>query len=163
MPQGKANTPERFWQRVDMGGACWRWMGARLPAGYGRLSFQRRSMYAHRVAYLLTYGVIPEGLCVLHRCDNPPCVRPDHLFLGTQTDNARDRERKNRGGWRNHQRKPRPAPLGIRRVLGPTEQWSPLRPHCGACGETQRRFMAKGLCSRCYLREWKRQRKEVAS
>ena len=56
-------------------------------------------MGAHRMAWIIAYGSIPQGLCVLHRCDNPPCVRPDHLFLGTKGDNNRDCVAKGRGGY----------------------------------------------------------------
>jgi len=73
-------------------GACWEWEGSRFPSGYGRL----KRMRAHRAVWEAVYGPIPAGLCVLHRCDNPPCVRPDHLRLGTQADNMRDRASKGR-------------------------------------------------------------------
>lgn len=65
-------------------------------AGYGRLRIAGRWDLAHRVAYILRSGPIADGLCVLHRCDNPCCVNPKHLFVGTKTDNALDRDRKNR-------------------------------------------------------------------
>lgn len=94
-------TPEdRFWLRVGKteDDSCWLWLGSRKErnGGYGQLSFYGRFAYAHRVSWHLSNGPIPEGAQVLHKCDNPPCVRPDHLFLGTQADNVRDMFRKGR-------------------------------------------------------------------
>lgn len=83
-----------FWAQVHKSGDCWEWKGKRYPSGYGRHS----KFYAHRVAYELVHGPIPAGMFVCHRCDNPPCCNPAHLFLGTPEDNAKDRERKGRGG-----------------------------------------------------------------
>lgn len=87
---------ERFWPRVDKSGDCWEWQGGRVPQGYGAFWLDGRNRPAHRVAWELTNGPIPSGLFVLHRCDNMPCVRPDHLFLGTQADNMADKTRKGR-------------------------------------------------------------------
>lgn len=88
---------ERFWSKVDRSGDCWIWTASRLRRGYGQFGLYKRRMWkAHRVAWELTYGDIPPGLCVCHRCDNPPCVRPDHLFLGTFRDNNADCKRKAR-------------------------------------------------------------------
>ena len=89
-------TPERiasFWEKVDRQtqGDCWRWKAFRNPMGYGMFGVKRDVRLAHRIAYELTYGEIPEGMCVLHRCDNPSCVNPSHLYLGTRTDNNRDK------------------------------------------------------------------------
>lgn len=101
-PRGpKAVHPkDRFWDLVDKQDeeGCWLWKGSIYDTGmgYGVLSYQSKHLQAHRVSYELEYGEIPVGLCVLHKCDNPPCVRPDHLFLGTRKDNAEDRHRKGR-------------------------------------------------------------------
>lgn len=79
-----------FYDRVeftDVG--CWEWMGARAK-GYGSLHLNGRHVMAHRISWELARGPIPEGLNVLHKCDNPPCIRPSHLFLGTQAVNAWD-------------------------------------------------------------------------
>lgn len=88
---------ERFWEQVDTSGECWTWTGGRLPSGYGRLQENKRTVLAHRVSWELHFGGAVPKLLVLHHCDNPPCVRPSHLFLGTHKDNAEDRERKGRG------------------------------------------------------------------
>lgn len=77
-------------------GDCWGWNGSRHTNGYGRLNRTSGIVYAHRFAYEATYGPIPPGYDVLHRCDNPPCSNPAHLFLGTQADNNADCRRKGR-------------------------------------------------------------------
>lgn len=100
----QAPLDQRLWRRVRKGGGCWEWTGARDHSGYGLIGTglkregNRRVDRTHRIAWALTNGPIPSGLKVLHRCDNPPCVRPEHLFLGSDTVNARDREGKVRGG-----------------------------------------------------------------
>lgn len=76
---------------------CWLWTGARKPGGYGNFQMRPRQFEsAHRASWLLHRGEIPDGLWVLHRCDDPRCVNPDHLFLGTPLDNTRDMEAKGR-------------------------------------------------------------------
>lgn len=93
-----ASLAERFWQNVvkqEIG--CWLWTGAKIPRGYGTIGFKNKNILAHRLAYELQYGVIPTGLCVCHHCDNPSCVRGDHLFLGSYKDNEDDKWRKGRG------------------------------------------------------------------
>lgn len=82
----------RFWSRVQKSDGCWTWTGSKDGDGYGFVGRDR----AHRFSYELANGPIPKGLCVLHTCDNPPCVRPDHLFLGTHADNVADRHAKGR-------------------------------------------------------------------
>ncbi len=91
---------ERFWRYVQKSDGCWEWTGYRGTGGYGQIgegTGQGRNLTAHRVSWLLHFGSIPPGLFVCHHCDNPPCVRPDHLFLGTAQINVADRERKGRG------------------------------------------------------------------
>ncbi len=83
---------ERFWAKVHRTEKCWEWQGTRNTRGYG--IFGNRG--AHRVAYEFFYGLIPDGLVICHKCDNPPCVRPDHLFAGTRGDNFEDMIRKGR-------------------------------------------------------------------
>jgi hypothetical protein len=70
--------------------ACWGWTGARISTGYGAIRVAGAAVLAHRAAYAVAYGPIPDGAHVLHRCDNPPCTNPGHLFLGTHAENMRD-------------------------------------------------------------------------
>lgn len=107
-------TPEiiaRFWSNVDRSGgpdACWEWQGSRHPFGYGQSYFTKPvTALAHRVAWIIEHGAITSNQFVCHRCDNPPCVNPTHLFLGTQLDNMRDMNAKGR-----HPHNPAWHPMG---------------------------------------------------
>lgn len=87
----------RFWAKVDKSQGCWVFTGHRNSRdGYGRIGVGARVWLAHRMAWTLEHGPIPDGLFVLHHCDNPPCVRPDHLFLGNDSDNRWDMVMKGR-------------------------------------------------------------------
>lgn len=88
---------DRLWSRVkEDSKGCWVWTWRTDDCGYGDIHWGRESK-AHRIAWMLVYGEITGGLHVLHHCDNPPCCNPNHLFLGTPKDNARDKESKGRG------------------------------------------------------------------
>ncbi len=97
---------ERFWEKVQKSEGCWLWTANTTKdrngnKRYGLLGAGRRGegmLYAHRVSWELHFGAIPEGLLILHRCDTPACVNPNHLFLGTQTDNMQDMAAKGRQG-----------------------------------------------------------------
>lgn len=94
----RPNTAESFWSRIDRSnpGACWPWPGGKSSRGYGTVSWGNRNVGAHRVAYELAHGLIPAGMFVCHRCDNPPCCNPAHLFLGAPKDNTQDMVSKQR-------------------------------------------------------------------
>jgi hypothetical protein len=91
-----SDKPSRFWSKVGTGNGCWEWLAAVNEHGYGRIRWEGRSQKAHRVAWMLWEGPIPAHLDVLHICDNPRCVRPAHLYLGTHADNMRDMFTRNR-------------------------------------------------------------------
>lgn len=90
---------DRFWEKVDKRGhdECWGWNGSKSSHGYGQLRINDRLNMAHRFSYELHNGPIPDGLDVLHKCDNPPCCNPNHLFVGTAKDNTADMLAKGRG------------------------------------------------------------------
>jgi len=88
---------QRFWAKVAKSDGCWIWQAQLNNKGYGCFAYERipgkntsRNMYAHRLSWMLLNGPIPPGMNVLHRCDTPACVNPDHLFLGSQRENMRD-------------------------------------------------------------------------
>jgi hypothetical protein len=88
----------RFWKKVvkTKANECWLWTGCKSPFGYGCFNVNNRMRIASRIAWELTHGKIPKGLCVLHHCDVPACCNPKHLFLGTRTDNSNDKIKKGR-------------------------------------------------------------------
>lgn len=93
----------RFWSKVDRSGECWLWTASCNTHGYGSFWLKGKNVGAHIVSYEMTHGPVPDGLHVLHHCDNRPCVRPDHLYAGTHQQNMDDRARRGRTangcGW----------------------------------------------------------------
>lgn len=86
---------DKFWSKVNKTDDCWKWTAAKCH-GYGYFGFRGKSMRAHRVSWILHFGEIPKGKIICHKCDNPSCVNPQHLFLGSWKDNSMDRQRKGR-------------------------------------------------------------------
>jgi hypothetical protein len=92
-------TEDRFWSKVNKTANCWIWIGAKSKKskrGNFRPGGCAQKISAHRFSWILKNGPIPSGLCILHKCDIPDCVNPDHLFLGTQADNIADMDKKGR-------------------------------------------------------------------
>ena len=90
---------ERFWKRVskpDDPDKCWQWTGGKSSLGYGDMMIEGKRIGAHRFSYQLHHGPIPEGMWICHHCDNPKCINPDHLFIGTHQDNSNDKIKKGR-------------------------------------------------------------------
>lgn len=101
----------------DAGTGCLEWKGARLPSGYGKITYRRRRYYTHRLSWLAQRGAIPKGLLVCHTCDNRRCIEVTHLFLGTPLDNTTDMARKGRAKFYNRARLSEDAVARIKRRL----------------------------------------------
>jgi hypothetical protein len=95
-PKSDITIDEWFWQQVDKSGDCWNWTYTKDPDGYGVFTFASKNYRAHRYSFEAAFGWILKGFVVDHHCDNPSCVRPDHLWLGTVADNNADRAAKGR-------------------------------------------------------------------
>ena len=119
---------ERFFEKVEKTEKCWGWLAGTNKDGYGKFKMRGKTLQAHRLSWVIHNGIIPEGMCVLHHCDNPPCVNPAHLFLGTILDNNRDRDAKGRNGYskRTH------CPHGHEYTEANTSVWRGQR-KCRAC------------------------------
>lgn len=145
------DVAERFWKLVDRtGDGCWPWLGYCSSQGYGYFSLGRKPTpdhplyagrrFAHRMAWLLAYGPLAPGEQVLHRCDTPRCVRPEHLFKGTQKDNMEDMARKGRAVYLSGDANAS-SKLTASAVIDIREQWS--RRQRGDVAALVRRLMAK--------------------
>jgi len=98
MPTGiykRKSAVDRFWEKVDKSGDCWKWTASKAN-GYGIFRINNKKVYAHRFSWLIHNSPVPVGMYVCHRCDNPGCCNPGHLFLGTAKDNMQDAKKKGR-------------------------------------------------------------------
>jgi hypothetical protein len=129
----------RFFSKVDATARCWIWMAAIVGGGYGVIYVKRKPIMAHRMAWVLAHGEIPESQLVLHHCDNPRCVNVDHLFLGTYKDNEADKLSKGR----NYEQRKTRCPRGHLLVDGNLRK-GPSRKgrECVQCAKAYRRAWA---------------------
>jgi hypothetical protein len=107
---GHSDPEWRFWQRVEKTETCWLWTGAKAKFGHGSIYVDGKSLRAHTYSFLLHGGVVPEGMQVNHTCDTPGCVRPDHLYAGTQQQNVDDMNRRGRNYYSNRSECPKGHP-----------------------------------------------------
>lgn len=92
----QGSPKKRFFENIKKEKGCWVWTGLKNKQGYGRMTIKKKDKLAHRFSWEMYFGDIPDGMFVCHKCDNPPCVNPKHLFVGTRFDNARDMVSKGR-------------------------------------------------------------------
>jgi hypothetical protein len=148
---------KRFYDKVKMGPGCWEWTAAKLPKGYGKFgagSGRRGWVLAHRFSYQLHYNVDPGEMLVCHKCDNPSCVNPDHLFLGTNSDNQQDSTAKGRKYTGDHKGEKN-------RAIVTEEDVKKIRAECNGKKENRKQLAEKyglsdsGIQKIIYRRTWK--------
>jgi len=132
---------KRFWDKVEKTDGCWLWTASKSEDGYGYFRFDGGMRKAHRMSWLFTNGEIPEGMFVCHSCDNPSCVNPEHLWLGTNQDNQDDMNEKGRHGFTKRTHCPKGHEYdeeNTRKYTNPTTGHS-MRA-CRACDRTRTRI-----------------------
>ena len=117
---------ERFWRKVRKTDNCWEWESSKDRQGYGYFSEKGRTIRSHKMAYVLCIGPIPIDTCVCHKCDNPSCVNPSHLFLGTKRDNTRDCRAKGRNAFGERHGEHKLTDIQVREIRASTESGSVL-------------------------------------
>ena len=100
LTRSKIPVADRFWKKVQKTDTCWLWTAGKDKCGYGQfMNAEKVCNQAHRFSWAIYNGDIPTGMCILHSCDRPECVNPDHLKLGTYQENMKERDRKKRNAW----------------------------------------------------------------
>lgn len=136
----RTDPEKRFWSKVNKGDGCWEFSGSRCgPSGHRQFHDGEKGTLAHRYSYALHFGGIPEGACICHRCDNPACVRPDHLFAGSQADNVADmvgKGRSRKGGKHWNAKLTRGDVVEIRRLAARGMMQKDIAERFGVSGTT---------------------------